>query len=134
MATMRKAVKPTWVMGLEVAGLELELPGRYYRKANPELHARFHGWIKRFSALLESGKLKPHPIQVNRGGLAKVIEGMGAFQRKARPRSWYALCTIRQKATVIIDNSNFIYLVMEKCHRLLHTGSYRLYVRLATPL
>lgn len=82
MSTMRKAVKPTWVMGLEVAGLELELPGGYYRKANPELHVWLHGWIKRFAALLESGNLKPHPIQVNRGGLAKVIDGMGALQRK----------------------------------------------------
>jgi hypothetical protein len=66
MATMRKAVKPTWVMGLEVAGLELELPGGYYRKANPELHAWLYGWIRRFTALLESGRLKPHPLQVNR--------------------------------------------------------------------
>ncbi|TWU70656.1 hypothetical protein ED733_001341 [Metarhizium rileyi] len=64
---MRKAVKPTWGMGLEMAGLELELPGGYYRKANPELHTWLHGWIKRFATLLEYGKLKPHPIRVNRG-------------------------------------------------------------------
>jgi NADPH:quinone reductase-like Zn-dependent oxidoreductase len=82
MATMRKAVKPTWVMGLEVTGLELELPGGYYRKANPELHDWLHGWIKEFAALLESGRLKPHPIRVNQGGLAKVIDGLGALQRK----------------------------------------------------
>ncbi|TQV90537.1 zinc binding enoyl reductase [Cordyceps javanica] len=42
MATLRKSVEPTWVMGLEVAGLELELPGGYYRKANPELHDWLH--------------------------------------------------------------------------------------------
>ncbi|ORX97045.1 hypothetical protein BCR34DRAFT_607414 [Clohesyomyces aquaticus] len=82
MAAMRKAVKPTWVMGLEVAGLELELPGGYYRKANPELHAWLQGWIRRFAALLESRKLKPHPIQVNRGGRAKAFDGIGTLQRK----------------------------------------------------
>jgi hypothetical protein len=82
MATMRKTVKPTWVMGLELAGLELELPGGYYRKANPELHTWLHHWIKRFSALLESGRLKPHPIQVHWGGLAKVIDGVRSLQRK----------------------------------------------------
>jgi len=82
MATMRKAVKPSWVMGLEVAGLELELPGGYYRKANPELHDWLHGWIKRFAALLDSKKLKPHPMQINPGGLAKVIDGLGVLQRK----------------------------------------------------
>jgi hypothetical protein len=82
MATMRKAVKAEWVMGLEVTGVELELPGEYYRKENPELHAWLHGWIRRFSALYETRRLKPHPIQVNRGGLAKVIDGIGALSRK----------------------------------------------------
>jgi len=65
-----------------VAGLELELPGGYYRKANPEVYAWLHGWIKSFAALLESGKLKPQPLQVNQGGLAKVIDGIGTLQRK----------------------------------------------------
>ncbi|KAK4244134.1 hypothetical protein C7999DRAFT_44174 [Corynascus novoguineensis] len=82
MATMRKAVKAEWVMGLEVTGVELELRGGYYRKENPELHAWLHWWIRRFSALYETGKLKPHPLQVNPGGLAKVIDGIGALSRK----------------------------------------------------
>lgn len=38
MATMLKTVKPTWAMGLEVTGLELELPGGFSRKAK-ELYA-----------------------------------------------------------------------------------------------
>jgi hypothetical protein len=41
-ATMRISVKPTWVMGLKVTGVELELPGGYYRKAKPQLHAWLH--------------------------------------------------------------------------------------------
>ncbi|KAI0452053.1 GroES-like protein [Xylaria acuta] len=82
MATMRKTVKADWIMGLEVTGLELDLPGGYYRKENPELHAWFQVWIKRLAALFEAGKLRTHPIQVNRGGLAKVIDGIGAMQRK----------------------------------------------------
>jgi len=82
MATMRKTVKPTWVLGLEVIGEELDLPGGYYRKENPELHAWVQRWIRDFAALFEAGRLRPHPIQVNRGGLAKVVEGLGALQRK----------------------------------------------------
>lgn len=74
------SIPGSWV--LEVTGVELELPGGYYWKANPELQAWLHEWIPRFAALLESGRLKPHPVQVNRGGLAKVINGMGALQRK----------------------------------------------------
>lgn len=82
MATMRKTVKADWIMGLEVTGLELDLPGGYYRKENPELHVWFQGWVKRFSALYATGKLKPHPIQVKEGGLAKVIDGVGEMKRK----------------------------------------------------
>ncbi len=81
-ATMRKTVKADWVIGLEATGVELELPGGYHRDENPELHVWVHAWIKRFAALYEAGKVKPHPIQVNRGGLAKVIDGIGALQRK----------------------------------------------------
>lgn len=82
MGTMRKAVKAEWVMGLEVTGLELELPGGYYRKENAELHTWLHEWIRGFSALYGTRKLKPHPIQVNQGGLAKVIDGIKALSRK----------------------------------------------------
>ncbi|KAI3396957.1 hypothetical protein diail_11357 [Diaporthe ilicicola] len=82
MATMRKTVKADWILGLEMTGLEIDLPGSYYRKENPELHAWFQGWIKRYAALFETGKLRTHPIQVNGGGLAKVIDGIGAMQRK----------------------------------------------------
>ncbi|KAJ5656198.1 hypothetical protein N7507_008148 [Penicillium longicatenatum] len=82
MATMRKTVKPTWVLGLEVVGEELDLPGGYYRKENPELHAWIQVWIKQFVALYEAGKLKSHPMQVNQGGLPKVIEGITSLSRK----------------------------------------------------
>ena len=81
-ATMRKSVKAEWVMGLEMTGLEIDLPGGYYRRANPELHAWFCVWIQRYAALFAAGKVRPHPIKVNQGGLAKVIDGIGAMQRK----------------------------------------------------
>ena len=32
--------------------------------------------------LVQSWEDKPHPIQVNQGGLAKVIDGIGALQIK----------------------------------------------------
>ena len=72
----------SWVLGLEVNGEELDLPGGYYRKENPELHVWEQQWIRDFVGLFEDGRLRPHPIQVNRGGLAKVVEGLGALQRK----------------------------------------------------
>lgn len=81
-ATMRRSVKAEWVNGLEMTGLEIDLPGGYYRKANPELHAWFAELIKRYSALIAQGKLRAHPIQVNAGALERVIDGLGAMRRK----------------------------------------------------
>jgi NADPH:quinone reductase-like Zn-dependent oxidoreductase len=81
-ATMRKSVQADWVMGLEMTGLEIDLPGGYYRKANPALHEWFIDLIKRYSLLFADGKVKPHPIKIIQGGLPKVIEGIGAMQRK----------------------------------------------------
>ncbi|KAK4228639.1 hypothetical protein QBC38DRAFT_508776 [Podospora fimiseda] len=66
-ATMRKSVKAEWVNGLEMTGLEIDLPGGYYRKANPELHQWFAELLKRFSRLIGEGKLRSHPIQVSQG-------------------------------------------------------------------
>jgi hypothetical protein len=36
-ADMRKTVRAGWVLGLEMTGQEVKLPGGYYRKANSEL-------------------------------------------------------------------------------------------------
>ncbi|KAL7929272.1 GroES-like protein [Trichoderma chlorosporum] len=80
-ATMRKTVKSGWVMGPEVSGLELELPGNYHRDANPELHIWYQSYIRRLAALYGAGKLRTHPIQVKGGGLANIVEGLGALER-----------------------------------------------------
>jgi len=79
---MRKAVKSEWAMGLEMTGIEMKLPGEYYRKANPELRTWGCEWIQRFEALFAAGRIRPHPMKANSGGLAKVIDGIGAMQRK----------------------------------------------------
>lgn len=73
MATMRKTVKSDWIMGPEVTGMELDLPGDYYRKANPKLYIWFQGYIKQVAALYESGQLKTHPMQVKQGGRRKSL-------------------------------------------------------------
>jgi NADPH:quinone reductase-like Zn-dependent oxidoreductase len=81
-ATMRKSIKADWAMGLEMTGLEIALPGGYYRKENPELHVWFAELLKRHSIWLGAGLIKPHPITVNKGRLPKVIEGIHAMSRK----------------------------------------------------
>lgn len=79
---MRKSVKAEWVNGLEMTGLEIDLPGGYYRKANPELHIWFSAFIRRYTALFAENKLRPHPIKVNKGGLSKVIDGIEYMKQR----------------------------------------------------
>jgi hypothetical protein len=79
---MRKTVKAEWVLGLQMTGREVNLPGGKYRKENPDLGVWGREWIKRFEVLFAAGKLKPHPVNANPGGLAKVIDGIGAIQRQ----------------------------------------------------
>ncbi|RYO85824.1 hypothetical protein DL766_001215 [Monosporascus sp. MC13-8B] len=82
LATLRKSVKADWTMGLELTGNEVDLPGGYYRAANPELHDWFVLWKERYVALYESGKVKPHPITLRQGGLDKVIDGIETMRRR----------------------------------------------------
>jgi NADPH:quinone reductase-like Zn-dependent oxidoreductase len=81
-ATMRKTAKAGWVLGLEMTEREINLPGRYYRKENPDLEVWGREWIKRLEVIFTAGKLRPHPVSANPGGLAKVIDGIRAMQRK----------------------------------------------------
>ena len=81
-ATLRKAVKAEWVLGLEMSGAEIALPGGYYRKPNAELRKWCCDWIKQVEKLVASGKLRPHPVKVNEGGFEAIIAGVGAMSRK----------------------------------------------------
>ena len=81
-ATLRKAVKAEWVLGLEMSGAEIALPGGYYRKPNAELRTWCCNWIKQVENLVGSGKLRPHPVKVNEGGFEAIIAGVGAMSRK----------------------------------------------------
>nr|A0A8F4S717.1 RecName: Full=Trans-enoyl reductase pydC; AltName: Full=Pyrrocidines biosynthesis cluster protein C [Acremonium sp.]QXF14602.1 PydC [Acremonium sp.] len=82
LSTLRKSVKADWTMGLELTGNEVDLPGGYYRAANPEMHKWFVLWKQRYVALYDAGKLKPHPITVREGGLDKVIDGIETMRRR----------------------------------------------------
>lgn len=81
-ASMRKAVKSDWVMGIEMTGVEVKLPGEYHRNANAELRAWGCAWISRYEALFAAKKIRPHPVKKTVGGLEKVIDGIGTMQRK----------------------------------------------------
>ena len=81
-ASMRKTVKAQWVLGIEMCGREIALPGGYHRKPNPELRAWGCEWIQRFEALIQAGKIRSHPVKLNEGGLDAVIAGVERMKRR----------------------------------------------------
>ena len=79
---MRKTVKPDWVLGITMSGSEIAIGGGYGSKPNPELRVFGCEWFKRVEALIHQGKIRSHPICLQRGGLAAVIAGVGRMQRR----------------------------------------------------
>ena len=79
---MRKTVKPDWVLGITMSGSEIAIGGGYGSKPNPELRVFGCEWFRRVEALIHQGKIRSHPICLQRGGLAAVISGVGRMQRR----------------------------------------------------
>ncbi|KAL8683657.1 MAG: hypothetical protein Q9186_000430 [Xanthomendoza sp. 1 TL-2023] len=79
---MRKTVKPDWVLGITMSGNEIAIGGGYGSKPNPELRVFGCEWFLRVEKLIHAGKLRPHPIKMQQGGLSAVIPGVGRMQRR----------------------------------------------------
>lgn len=79
---MRKTVKPDWVLGITMSGSEIAIGGGYDSKPNPELREFGCKWFRRVEALLHKGAIRPHPLSLQKGGLAAVIAGVERMQRR----------------------------------------------------
>lgn len=75
-ATQRRAVRAEFVMGLEVFGKKVALPGEYGRPASDEKYKKAVRHFRMFQRLLDEGKLKAHPVQIVEGGLAGILDGL----------------------------------------------------------
>jgi NADPH:quinone reductase-like Zn-dependent oxidoreductase len=99
--SLRKTVKAGWVLGLEMSGKRIALPGEYYREPNPALLQWGVDWFPRIGNLIAARKLKSHPVRVMEGGLDAVIDGLGDMREKrvsgqkmvylVQPRDQYSL-------------------------------------------
>lgn len=72
----RKVVKADWVLGPSIFGEAIAWPGPYARPGSQEVT----DWATKLYAvlqkLLDSGKLRNHPLRVLPGGLPGVLTGL----------------------------------------------------------
>ncbi|KAL1618823.1 putative secondary metabolism biosynthetic enzyme [Neofusicoccum ribis] len=82
-AATRKTVKPNWTLGITMLGKDIAWPPPYGRAGSEEARSFGAGWAGELQALLEAGKIRPHPLRAKEGagwedvlgGLTEVKEG-----------------------------------------------------------
>nr|A0A2Z5XAK4.1 RecName: Full=Trans-enoyl reductase phm4; Short=ER phm4; AltName: Full=Phomasetin biosynthesis cluster protein 4 [Pyrenochaetopsis sp.]BBC43187.1 trans-enoyl reductase [Pyrenochaetopsis sp.] len=81
-AATRKIVKAAWVVGPIMLGHDIGWPAPHGRKADPDLFKFGMEWKKLVEGLMAKGVIKPHPLDVRKGGMERVIECMEAIRAK----------------------------------------------------
>ncbi|KAM0276943.1 hypothetical protein ACHAQH_006228 [Verticillium albo-atrum] len=79
----RKAVSPDWIMGLTIFGERVALEGAYGRPEIPEDRRFGVAWFKSLQALLNEGRIRPHPLMVGQGSWTGVLEGVDLMRKRA---------------------------------------------------
>ncbi|KAL6704218.1 hypothetical protein ACN47E_008475 [Coniothyrium glycines] len=72
----RRSVKPDWVCGYTQFGHRIEWAPPYDLDERPENRACAEAWYLLAQRLLDAGLIKPHPIELQPGGLDAVGEAM----------------------------------------------------------
>lgn len=77
----RRDVAHDWILGWTILGKEVKLAGAYHRDATPADRVYGEAWADKMEELLATGKLMTHPLQVSKGGLAGVSEGLESMRK-----------------------------------------------------
>ncbi|KAL6151797.1 hypothetical protein ACJQWK_10118 [Exserohilum turcicum] len=72
----RRSVKPDWVCGYTQFGHRIDWAPPYDLDERPENRACAEAWYVLAQHLLDEGSIKPHPIELQHGGLDAVGEAM----------------------------------------------------------
>ena len=75
-ARTRKVVKADWVMGPVMIGKEIAWPPPHRFEGSRELRLFGEEWFQVLQWLLEEGRIRSHPLNVSRGGLNGVLDGL----------------------------------------------------------
>ncbi|PWY71020.1 GroES-like protein [Aspergillus heteromorphus CBS 117.55] len=78
----RRDVQHDWILGWTLQGKEVLLGGAYYRPARPDDRLMGEAWAEKMEGLLATGRLVPHPLDVQRtGGLSAVIPKVDVLRK-----------------------------------------------------
>ncbi|KAI1177828.1 putative zinc-binding dehydrogenase family oxidoreductase [Nemania sp. FL0916] len=82
LASLRKTVKASWVLGIRMTGDEIALGKGYGYPASEELYHWGRDLSRRVGEWIRDGKIKAHPQTVHLEGLDGIIEGIEQLRRK----------------------------------------------------
>lgn len=77
----RKTVKHELVMGGAISGKGVELPEPYGIPPQPEIGAWARPWYKTIQNLIDTGKLKPCPLQTISGRFDGILRGLEMLKK-----------------------------------------------------
>lgn len=78
----RKVVRPELVMGMSILGGKIALDYGYESEADPEKRVFGVAWYQEMQELLDSGKLKTHPIRLLPGKYEGILKGLNLLKTK----------------------------------------------------
>lgn len=78
----RKVVRPELVMGMSILGAKIALDYGYESEADPEKRVFGVAWYEEMQELLDSGKLKTHPIRLLPGKYEGILKGLNLLKTK----------------------------------------------------
>lgn len=78
----RKVVRPELVMGMAILGKKVALDHGYGSEEDPEKRAFGIEWYREMQELLDSGKLKTHPVRLLPGRFEGILKGLNMLKGK----------------------------------------------------
>lgn len=77
-----RTVNVDWVLGPALHGKQIAWPAPMEREANAEMREFAKSWFTTVQELVDSGKIKTHPLKVMEGGLPAVLDGLQMLKDK----------------------------------------------------
>lgn len=77
----RKAIRPEFLMGYDMFGKGVVLPGAYAREPDAERHALSSIWFATLERLLKEDRIQFHPIKVLGSRWQDIVDGLDVLRR-----------------------------------------------------
>lgn len=81
MLATRKVITPDWVLATRIAGDGSSWPEPFACEPEPRLRELATPLFERIQTLLDNGKIRPHPVSLQEGGLPGVLNGVERIRK-----------------------------------------------------